>query len=83
MKLLSMQFPPIAVTSSLLGPNILLSTLFSNTLSLCPSLNVRDQVSYPYRTTDKSSRSKYETQHERIWKGERLIKKHSKSKNML
>jgi hypothetical protein len=34
--------PP--VTSSLLGPNILLSTLFSNTLNLCPSLNVRDQV---------------------------------------
>jgi hypothetical protein len=32
------------VTSSLVGPNILLSTLFSNTLSLCSSLNVRDQV---------------------------------------
>jgi hypothetical protein len=31
--------PP--VTSSLLGPNILLSTLFSNTLNLCSSLNVR------------------------------------------
>jgi hypothetical protein len=26
------------VTSSLFGPNILLSTLFSNTLSLCSSL---------------------------------------------
>jgi hypothetical protein len=26
------------------------STLFSNTISLCPSLNVRDQVSRPYRT---------------------------------
>jgi hypothetical protein len=33
------------VTSSLFGWNILLSTLFSNTLSVCPSLNVRDQVS--------------------------------------
>jgi hypothetical protein len=33
--------------SSLFGPNILLSTLFSNTLSLCSSLNVRDQVSHP------------------------------------
>jgi hypothetical protein len=33
--------PP--VTSSLFGPNILLSTLFSNILSLCCSLNVRDQ----------------------------------------
>jgi hypothetical protein len=39
--------PPI--TSSLFGPNILLNTLFSNTLSLCSSLNVRDQVSHPYR----------------------------------
>jgi hypothetical protein len=41
------------VTSSLLGPNILNSTLSSNILSLCSSLNVRDQVSYPYRTTGK------------------------------
>jgi hypothetical protein len=35
------------------GPNILLNTLFSNTISLCSSLNVRDQVSHPYRTSDK------------------------------
>jgi hypothetical protein len=39
------------VTSSLLGPNILLSTLFSNTPSLCSFLNVRHQVSHPYKTT--------------------------------
>jgi hypothetical protein len=39
-----------AVTSSLLGPNILLSTVFSNTLSLSSSLNVMDQVSLPYKT---------------------------------
>ena len=39
------------VTSSLLGPNTLLSTLFSNTLSLRSSLSVSDQVSHPYRTT--------------------------------
>jgi hypothetical protein len=39
------------VTWSLFGPNILRSTLFSNTLSLCSSLNVKDQVSHPYRTT--------------------------------
>ena len=32
------------VTPSLLGPNILLNTLFSNTLSLCSNLNVSDQV---------------------------------------
>ena len=38
------------VTSSLLGPTILLSTLFSNTLSLHSSLNVSDQVSHPYKT---------------------------------
>jgi hypothetical protein len=43
--------PP--VTSSLFGPNILLSTLFSNTLSLCSSLKVRHQVSHPCRTTGK------------------------------
>jgi hypothetical protein len=43
--------PP--VTSFLFGPNNLLSALFSNTLSLCSSLNVRDQVSRPYRTTWK------------------------------
>jgi hypothetical protein len=42
-----------AVTSSLLGPNILLSTLFSDTLSLCSSLNIRDQVSHPYKTTGR------------------------------
>jgi hypothetical protein len=41
------------VTSSLLGPYILLRTLFSNTLSLCYSLSVRDQVSHPYKTTDR------------------------------
>jgi len=41
------------VLFSLLGPNILPSTLFSNTLSRRSSLNVRDQVSHPYKTTDK------------------------------
>jgi hypothetical protein len=39
------------VTSSLFGRNILLSALFSNTLSLCSSLYIRDQISHPYRTT--------------------------------
>ena len=41
------------VISSLLDPNILLNTLFSDTLSLHPSFNVSDQVSHPYRTTNK------------------------------
>jgi hypothetical protein len=35
MKLLIMHFLHSSVTSFLFGPNILLSTLFSNTLSLC------------------------------------------------
>jgi hypothetical protein len=46
-------FPHSPVTSSLFGPNILLSTLFSNTLSVCSCINVRDQVWHPYRTTGK------------------------------
>ena len=37
------------VTSPLSGPNTFLSSLFSNTHSLCNSLNVRDQVSNPYK----------------------------------
>jgi hypothetical protein len=41
------------VTSSLLGPNILLRTLFSNILRLCSYLSVRDQVSHPYKTTGR------------------------------
>ena len=36
-----------------LGPNTLLSILFSNTLSLRSSLSVSDQVSHPYKTTGK------------------------------
>jgi hypothetical protein len=47
------EFPPSAVTSSLLDSNISLSTLFSNTLIMCSSRNVRDQVSQPYKTIGK------------------------------
>jgi hypothetical protein len=36
-----------------LHPIILLNTLFSNTLSICPYLDVRDQVSHPQKTTGK------------------------------
>jgi hypothetical protein len=43
--------PPI--TSPLFDPDIILRILFSNTLSLCSSLNVREHVSHPYRTTGK------------------------------
>ena len=45
-----LQFP---VTLSLLGPNILLNTLFSNTLNLHSSLKVSDQISHPFKTTGK------------------------------
>ena len=38
------------VTSSFLGPNILLNS-FSNTLSLHSSLNTSDQFAHPYKTT--------------------------------
>ena len=41
------------VTSSLLGPNILLNTIFSNTFSFLSSLAVGDQASHPYKTTGK------------------------------
>ena len=53
MNLLTVQFPSDPVTSSLLGPNIFLSTPFSNILSLCSTLNVRDQISQACKTTDK------------------------------
>ena len=47
-------FPHSPVTSSILGPNILLSTLFSNTLSLCSYLNVSNQVSLEYQSKSKA-----------------------------
>jgi len=46
---------PCGITghSSLLGSDILLSTLFSNTLSLRSSLSVSNPVSHPYKSTGK------------------------------
>jgi hypothetical protein len=41
------------VTSSFLCPNILLNTLFSNTIIRRSSLNVSDHVSHPYKPTGK------------------------------
>ena len=38
-----------SVTSSALGPDT-----FYSTLSLCSFLNLRDEVSYPYKTTDRN-----------------------------
>jgi hypothetical protein len=46
-------FPQPPTTSSIFGPHIFLSTLFSNTLRLCSLLNVRNQLLHPYRTTGK------------------------------
>ena len=46
-------FPHSPDTSSIVGPNILLSTVFSNTLSLHSFLSVSGQVSHPYKTTGK------------------------------
>ena len=40
-------------TSFPFGPTIFPSTLFSNTLNLCSSLNIRDHVWHPYKTTGK------------------------------
>ena len=49
--LCSLVHSPIA--SSLLGSNILLSTLFSKALTLHSSISVSDQVSHPYKTISK------------------------------
>jgi len=46
-------FSSLLPTSFLLGPNIHLRTLFSNTRNLCSSLSAKDQVSYPYDKTCK------------------------------
>jgi len=47
-------FPHSPVTSSPLGSNIFLSTLFSNTPSLHFSLDVSDHVSHPYKIHTQS-----------------------------
>jgi hypothetical protein len=41
----------LLLTPSFLGPNILLSTLFSKSHTLYSSLSLRDQVSHPYKIT--------------------------------
>jgi hypothetical protein len=53
MKLLIIKSSRFLYYLSLLGPNILLSTLFSNALSLCLSVSVSDHVSHPYETPRK------------------------------
>jgi hypothetical protein len=51
MKLHIIQFLQPPVTSSLLSPNSLFRTLFSDTFNLLSSLNVRDKVPLSYNTT--------------------------------
>ena len=53
MKLFIISLPHSPVTSSPLGPKIPLSTPFSNTLSLCSSLNVTGQFSHQHKTTGR------------------------------
>jgi hypothetical protein len=53
MNFLITQFSPISCLFISLVPNILFSTLYSNILILCSSINVRDQVSHPYKTKSK------------------------------
>ena len=52
-KFLIMYFSPLLCYLVPPRSNTLLSTLFSNTLSLHWSLSVSDQVSHPYKTMDK------------------------------
>jgi hypothetical protein len=44
---------PAPIISSALESNILLSNLFSYTISVCSSLHIRNQVSYPFELTVK------------------------------
>ena len=53
--LLIMQCFHRPVTSSVLGPNIFLSTIFSNALCLCFHLNVKDEVPHSYKITGNIS----------------------------
>jgi hypothetical protein len=46
-------FTNLLSLSSLFGPNNPLNNIFSDTLSLCSSLNVRNQISHPYTITGK------------------------------
>lgn len=54
------------ITSPLLDPNILPSTQFSYTFSLCSSLKVTDQVSEPYKTGYVNT-SVTKTLHKNLW----------------
>jgi hypothetical protein len=44
-------FPQPPIITSILGPNILISSLLSNTFGLCSFLNAIDKASHPHKTT--------------------------------
>lgn len=46
-----------SVTAAILGPNIFLSTLIKKTGSLYTSLNVKDQISHPYKNNGQNYNS--------------------------
>jgi hypothetical protein len=66
MKHLIMQPSPVSFHFIPLGPNSLLSTQFSNALSLCSCLSVMDQVLHRYRTTGKHT-FLYSTKNAVLW----------------
>jgi hypothetical protein len=53
MKPFIMKSAPLSRYFLLLCPNIVVRSLLSKTLSLYSSLNFKDQVSHPYKTTGK------------------------------
>jgi hypothetical protein len=61
MKLLCSFLQPL-ISYFLLDANILFSILFSNSFNLCFPLNVRDQISQPYKTTGKVEEFTYRVQ---------------------
>jgi hypothetical protein len=61
MKLLIMQYSPASRT--VLRPNILHSTLFSNSVILCSSISVRDKLPHPYEITGVLSRQMFVPKH--------------------
>jgi hypothetical protein len=53
MKLFIVQLPPFSCYFIPFWSNVLLRIVFSNTLNLCSSLNARNQISHPYKTTGR------------------------------